>query len=140
MCCGNVFNIGADAASTFETALKTGAPKDRLVAHESASKTRMKAAAVLAASLFFAILGIALIASGVGAGAGVFLLCISLPTLYLSYNTYKTLTNAKEMLDSVNKYRSNNGAIDFAAIRRDLCKGTVLFQWATDSKIDSMNR
>lgn len=102
--CG-ITNIGSEVAEKLEQAIKSGTASDKKAAHESASKTRLYAVAALAVSLFLAILGVALCATGVSAGFGIFLILVSSAAFYAGYNVYKTLSNVKDMIENVQKYR-----------------------------------
>lgn len=108
--CG-ISNIGADVAEKLEQAMKSGTPEDRKAVHESASRTRMYAVAILAVSLFLAILGVALCATGLAPGFGIFLFLVSAAAFYVGYNAYKTLSNAKDMVDNFQKYRPQPPAV-----------------------------
>lgn len=138
--CKCISDIGSNAIEKFDRALKTGTQADAKTAHEAASSSRLYAVAVLAASIFLAVLGIALCATGVGTGFGIALLMISAPAFYVSYNSYKTLTNMKKMIDDVQKQNQNPLAtpqqISMADIKKDLKAGTFLFDWIIEPKVE----
>lgn len=135
-CISTFSNIGADFATKFQAALKTGQEKEIKAASQAASSNRLKAVALTAAAVALAILGVAFCATGAGTGFGIFLLLVSAPMLYVGVNSYNVLTNAKSLVENM-RTKQPQQRIDSAQLKKELCKNTFGFEWVIDHRMDN---
>lgn len=98
--------------------------------------------AALVASIVFGVLGIALTTSaGVAVIFGLPIILVSLPVGYLSYNSYKTLENIKDVLENPKKYQNSFGledSFDKQSLKNKLTQGTFCFSWCIGFILEEM--
>jgi len=99
-------------------------------------KASIAAVIGLITSVALAIIGIAMIGSGVHS-AGIPLLIVSLPIGYLSYNIYKVSDNIIDALDTMPEYR-RHGKADLQKLKVKFKQGTFCFGYAIDYLVAKM--